>query len=196
MAVQGERRLQILQTLAGMLEAPEAEKITTAALAARLQVSEAALYRHFASKAQMYDGLIEFIEQSLFGLINRIVAGQDDDQRKLEALLAVLLGFAGKNPGMTRVLTGDALVHENVRLQASINQMLDRIEATLRQVLRIAAVQGDATADPAAAANLLLCHVIGRWQLFVRSGFRRSPDQDFALQWPMLSRACCGRNGA
>ena len=188
MAVPGEKKLQILQMLAEMLQTPAAEKITTAALAARLQVSEAALYRHFASKAQMFDGLIEFIEQSVFGLINKITAGQEQGMAQLEAIMAVLLGFAEKNPGMTRVLTGEALVNENERLQARINQLHDRIEATLRQSLRIAATQGEAPADAAITANLLLCMVVGRWQLFAKSGFQRLPTADFALQWAVLRR--------
>ena len=165
---------------------PAAEKITTAALAARLQVSEAALYRHFASKAQMFDGLIEFIEQSVFGLINKIVTHQERGMAQLEAIMTVLLGFAEKNPGMTRVLIGEALVNENDRLQARINQLHDRIEATLRQSLRIAATQGETLADAGITANLLLCIVAGRWQLFAKSGFKRLPTADFALQWTLL----------
>lgn len=186
MSVPGERKLQILQTLAEMLQMPAAEKITTAALAARLQVSEAALYRHFASKAQMFEGLIEFIEQSVFGLINKITASEEAGIAQLEAILSVLLGFAEKNPGMTRVLVGDALVNENDRLQARINQLHDRIEATLRQCMRIAATQGETQVEPSAAANLLLCVVVGRWQQFAKSGFKRSPTDGFGGQWALL----------
>jgi len=173
----GERKNQILQVLAEMLEKPQAEKITTAALAARLDVSEAALYRHFASKAQMFEGLIEFIEQTLFSLINKITAEEPDGMRQLDAILSLLLGFAQKNPGMTRVLIGDALVHENERLQTRINQLHDRIEATLRQALRIAVTQQEAPAqlDTNATANLLLAFVVGRWHQFAKSGFKRSP---------------------
>jgi TetR/AcrR family transcriptional regulator len=173
----GERKNQILQTLAEMLEKPQAEKITTAALAARLDVSEAALYRHFASKAQMFEGLIEFIEQTLFGLINKITSEEPDGLRQLDAILSLLLGFAQKNPGMTRVLIGDALVHENERLQTRINQLHDRIEATLRQALRIAVTQQEAPAelDTNAMANLLLAFAVGRWHQFAKSGFKRSP---------------------
>ena len=137
----GERRLQILHALAEMLEQPSAEKITTAALAAKLDVSEAALYRHFASKAQMFEGLIDFIEESVFGVINRISAEQEQGVAQLEAMLALLLGFAEKNPGMTRVLTGDALVNEDARLQSRINQLHDRVESSLKQSLRIASAQ-------------------------------------------------------
>lgn len=188
----GERRLQILQTLAGMLESPRGEKITTAALAARLECSEAALYRHFASKAQMYDGLIEFIEQSLFGVINRIAADESDGLRQVEAMLGLLLNFAQKNRGMTRVLIGDALVHENDRLQQRINTLLDKVEGSLKQALRVAATQGSliADADFAALANLLRCYVVGRWEQYARSGFSREPLAHWPQQWPMLYCAC------
>lgn len=173
----GERKNQILQVLAEMLEKPQAEKITTAALAAKLDVSEAALYRHFASKAQMFEGLIEFIEQTLFSLITKITSEETDGLRQLDATISLLLGFAQKNPGMTRVLIGDALVHENERLQTRINQLHDRIEATLRQALRIAVTQQEAPAelDANATANLLLAFVVGRWHQFAKSGFKRSP---------------------
>ncbi|MBI5330351.1 MAG: nucleoid occlusion factor SlmA [Betaproteobacteria bacterium] len=189
MAQPGERKLQILQTLAQMLEAPQAEKITTAGLAARLQVSEAALYRHFASKAQMYEGLIEFIEQTLFSLINRIGAETPQGLEQARATVQLLLGFADKNRGMTRVLTGEALVNENERLQARVNQLHDRVEASLKQSLRIAATQGVDVADAGAAANLMLAWVQGRWQQFVKSGFARSPMNQWEAQWAMLARA-------
>ena len=139
----GERKLQILQTVAQMLEQPKSEKITTAALAERLDLSEAALYRHFASKAQMFEGLIEFIEQTVFGLINKITQEEKSGVKQVEEIVAMLFNFAQKNRGMTRVLTGDALVNENERLQQRINQLLDRIEATLKQSLRMAATQGE-----------------------------------------------------
>src|SRR6059058_3556739 len=142
MARTGERKQQILQTLAAMLEDPKGERITTALLAARLDVSEAALYRHFASKAQMFEGLIEFIEQTVFSLVNRIQVEERDAMKQLESTIATLLGFAQKNPGMTRVLIGDALVNEDERLQSRVNQFYDRIEASLRQALRIAQAAG------------------------------------------------------
>jgi TetR/AcrR family transcriptional regulator len=191
----GERRLQILQTLATMLEHPRGEKVTTAALAARIEVSEAALYRHFASKAQMFEGLIEFIEQTLFGLVNKITAEEENGLKQVQAILSSLLSFAEKNPGMTRVLVGDALVNEDERLQIRINQLHDRLEATLKQCLRVAATQGrdapDATqaplpADPGPQANLLLCYVIGRWQQYAKSGFKRLPSELWEKQWPLL----------
>lgn len=185
----GERKLQILQTIAGMLEQPKGEKITTAALAAKLDLSEAALYRHFASKAQMYEGLIEFIEQTVFGLVNKISSEEQDGLKQAESILAMLLGFAKKNRGMTRVLIGDALVNEDERLQLRINQFLDRIETTLKQSLRIATTQGklDVNADIGAHANLLLCYVIGRWQQFGKSGFTRDPMAQWPQQWVILS---------
>ncbi len=184
----GERKNQILQTLAEMLEKPQQEKITTAALAARLDVSEAALYRHFASKAQMFEGLIEFIEQTLFGMINKISIDETDGMCQLDAILVLLLGFAQKNPGMTRVLIGDALVNENDRLQTRINQMHDRIEATLRQCLRVAATQTNASPehDTNAEANLMLAFVIGRWHQFAKSGFKRLPLEQFDAQKVLL----------
>ena len=187
-AKSGERKNQILQTLAGMLEKPQAEKVTTAALAARLEVSEAALYRHFASKAQMFEGLIEFIEHTLFGLINKITAEETDGMRQLDAILSLLLGFAQKNPGMTRVLIGDALVNENERLQTRINQLHDRIEATLRQCLRVAVTQGTVSAEQNAnaVANLQLAYVTGRWHQFAKSGFKRLPLEQFESQKAFL----------
>ena len=184
----GERKMQILQTLAEMLQRPQSEKITTAARAAKLDVSEAALYRHFASKAQMFEGLIEFIEQTLFGLINKITTEEQSGMKQLEAILSLLLGFPQKNPGMTRVLIGDALVNENERLQGRINQLHDRLEATLRQSLRIAISQKELAAenDANAQANLLLCYVIGRWHQFAKSGFKREPMELWAVQFRLL----------
>ena len=182
----GERRLQILQTLATMLEAPRGEKVTTAALAARLDVSEAALYRHFASKAQMFEGLIEFIESTVFSLVNKIQSETADGVAQAEQIVAMLTGFAEKNPGMTRVLIGDALVNEDERLQVRINQLTDKLEATLRQALRIAQAangwHGDANAD----AAVLMAYVVGRWQLFAKSGFKRSPQDGWPLQRKFL----------
>ena len=189
----GARRLQILQVLARMLENPKGEKVTTAALAKELDVSEAALYRHFASKAQMFEGLIEFIEESLFGLVNKIATEEDDGLKQIQTILSSLLGFAEKNPGMTRVLIGDSLVNEDERLQVRINQLHDRLEATLKQCLRVAATQGgetpgsDPALDPGPRANLLLCYVIGRWQQYAKSGFKRLPSELWEKQWPLLA---------
>ncbi len=184
----GERRDQILQTLAEMLERPAGEKITTAALAARLRVSEAALYRHFKGKAQMFEGLIEFIEQTLFALVNKITAEEKSGVRQLEAIISVLLGFAQKNRGMTRVLIGDALVNEDERLQARINQLHDRLEAALKQALRFGVTQNEIAAevDISAHANALMCFVTGRWHQFAKSGFKRDPAELWAKQWRLL----------
>jgi len=184
----GKRKLQILQTLAEMLEDPAGDRITTAALAARVDVSEAALYRHFASKAQMYEGLIEFIEQTLFGLVNKITGEETAGTRQVTAMVTMLLGFATKNPGMTRVLIGDALVYENDRLQQRINQLIDRLEAQVRQSLRFAVTQGELPADRdvAAQANLIVAYVIGRWHLFAKSRFKRSPQEHLDAQSALL----------
>jgi len=193
----GERRLHILQTLASMLETPKGEKITTAALAAKLDCSEAALYRHFASKAQMYDGLIEFVEQSLFTVINQISSEETEGLRQVEQIIALLLRFAQKNRGMTRVLIGDALVNENERLQTRINALLDKVEAALKQSLRIAATQEKLKpdADFGALANLLRCYAVGRWEQYARSGFTREPLMQWPQQWPMLYFACLSQSG-
>ena len=184
----GERKTQILQTLAQMLENPAAEKVTTASLAARLEVSEAALYRHFSGKAQMFEGLIEFIEQTLFALINKITSEEKSGLRQIEAIVGVLLGFAQKNRGMTRVLIGDALVHEDERLQARINQLHDRIEAAVKQAVRFGVTQHElhAEIDANAFANLVLSFVIGRWHQFAKSGFKRDPVELWPKQWRQL----------
>ena len=189
MAKTGERKAQILQTHAGMLEDPKGERITTALLAARLDVSEAALYRHFASKAQMYEGLIEFIEQTLFTLVNKIQAEEADAIKQIEATVTTLLGFAQKNPGMTLVLTGDALVNEDERLQARVNQLHDRLEASLRQSSRLAvgASQLPADWDVNAYANALLAFVVGRWHQFAKSGFKRAPLEGWTAQWRIFA---------
>ena len=193
----GERRLQILQTLAEMLEAPKGEKITTATLASRLACSEAALYRHFASKAQIFEGLIEFIEQSLFSVINQITSEESEGLKQIELIIALLLRFAQRNRGMTRVLIGDALVNEHERLQARINTLLDKIEAAMKQALRIAATQGNlkTDADFGALANLLRCYAVGRWEQYARSGFSREPLAQWPQQWPMLYFACQSQAG-
>ena len=173
----GERRLEILKALAHMLEAPRWERITTAALAEKLDVSEAALYRHFASKAQMYEGLIEFIETSVFTLANKIAEDEAGGDQQAAKLVEMLLAFAEKNPGMVRVMTGDALVGEHERLQARMNQFFDRFEATLKQSLRVAA-DGDA----AARAGALLRYSIGCLHQYAKSGFTKRPSESFNAQ--------------
>ena len=186
----GQRKLQILQALAAMLEQPKGEKITTAALAAHLAVSEAALYRHFASKAQMYEGLIEFIESSVFGLINQIAEREEVGVTQAHAILQMLLSFAANNPGMTRVLIGDALVGEDERLQLRMNGFYDRIEMAFKGALRVAAAQGHGVEnDVAARASLLVSYVTGRWHRFAKSGFRQNPAEGTALQLSLLLAA-------
>ena len=176
----GERRVQILQMLATMLEQPGAERITTAALSARLDVSEAALYRHFASKAQMFEGLIEFIESSVFTLVNQIVERDAEPRLQVHRMLTVLLQFGEKNPGMSRVMAGDALVFENERLTARMNQFFDRLESQLRHSLRALAETRNSqtpTVDAQAQASVLTSFALGRLQRYARSGFKRLPTE-------------------
>jgi TetR/AcrR family transcriptional regulator len=184
----GERRVLILQALAAMLQHPKGEKITTAALAAKLQVSEAALYRHFASKAQMFEGLIEFIETSVFTLINQICAEQDNGLKQAHATTAMLLRFAEQNPGMARVLIGDALVGEHERLQERMNQFFDRIELALKQSLRVAVSQEafPQDFDVAARANLIISFIAGKWQRFAKSGWKKRPTEGWEQQGLIL----------
>lgn len=175
----GERRIQILQTLAAMLEKPDGERITTALLAKRLDVSEAALYRHFASKAQMFEGLIEFIESSVFGLINQITEREPHPALQCKQIAAMLLSFGEKNPGMTRVMVGDALVFENERLQVRMNQFFDKIESSLKQAMREAyAASSTPTADANVHASALTALLAGRLQRFARSGFKKLPTEN------------------
>ena len=184
----GARRLQILQTLASMLEDPKGEKVTTAALAERLSVSEAALYRHFASKAQMFEGLIEFIETTIFGLINDIAEREPSGLKQARSTVLMLLEFAQTNRGMTRVLIGDALVNENERLTERMNQLFERIESSLKQSFRLAVTENELPAefDPAARAALVVAYVIGRWHRFAKSGFRKLPADGVDAQLPAL----------
>jgi len=186
----GERRVQILQTMAAMLQEPGTEPVTTAALAARLDVSEAALYRHFASKAQMFEDLIAFIETSVFGLINQIQsrhAEGADGRRQALQIVAVFLQFAEKNPGMARVMAGDALVRENLRLQQRMNLFFDKLEAALKQVLQTEG--GQNATDAALSASVLMAFASGKLQRFVRSGFRHAPSAQLDAALALLLRA-------
>lgn len=185
----GERRKEILQTLAHMLENPKSEKITTALLASKLDVSEAALYRHFASKAQMFEGLIEFIEETVFSLVNKIQGEETNGMKQIEAMVSMLLSFAQKNPGMTRVLIGDALVNEDERLQIRMNQLHDRLEASLKQSARVAATDAalHSSLDANAYANAVMAFVVGRWHQFAKSGFKRAPLEKFAQSWAVFA---------
>jgi TetR/AcrR family transcriptional regulator len=185
----GERRVQILQALATMLEQPGAERVTTAALAARLEVSEAALYRHFASKAQMFEALIEFIEQSLFTLANQIIEREPDPARQIARVLALVLQFGEKNPGMSRVIAGEALAFEHERLGTRVNQCLDRLESLLRQSFKaLAESRGSSTPtlDAQASASTALALLLGRLHRFVRTGFKRLPTEHFDAETRLL----------
>lgn len=184
----GERKHQILQALAALLESPHRIKITTAALAAQLGMPESSLYKHFSSKSKMFEALIEFIEQTLFALINKILQEEECGEKQIEQILVLLLGFSQRNPGMTRILIGDALVTENECLQLRINRLHDRLEATLKQALRFAMTEQkiSATLDVSAQAELLMCYVVGNWFQFVKSGFKRDPLENWAAQRPVL----------
>ena len=183
-----QRRQQILEALAQMLEASPGERITTAGLARQVGVSEAALYRHFPSKSKMFEGLIEFIEETLFTRINMILTEETSAARRSEKILTLLLAFTERNPGITRILTGDALAGETERLRVRVAQLYDRLETQLKQVLREAEIsEGLRPVLPVpAAANLLLATAEGRISQFVRSGFQRPPTADWQLQWGQL----------
>ncbi len=183
----GEKKLHILQTLASMLENPKEEKITTASLAARIGVSEAALYRHFASKAQMFEGLIEFIETTVFGLINQITTQQEDGLMQAREIVTMLLSFSARNPGMTKVMTGYALINEDERLQLRMNQFVDRIELAIKQALRVAAMAGQINeVEITLRANLIISVVLGRWQRFVKTSFKHDPLENSSQQIAFL----------
>ena len=187
-AKKGERKHQILQVLAKMLGNPHRVKITTASLAENINVTESALYRHFASKAQIYEGLIDFIEKTLFTLINKLTVEEKSGIKQVEGILLLLMSFAHKNPGMTRILIGDALVNENERLQLRINQLHDRLEVSLKQALRFAVTEKTVSyqLDITAYANLLMCYVTGCWHQYVKSGFRRDPLENWEMQRQVL----------
>ena len=184
------RKDQILQALARMLETSPGERITTAALAKEVGVSEAALYRHFPSKARMFEGLIKFIEETLFLRISRILNEETNAEVRCHKILTLLLTFSDKNPGMTRLLTGDALAGETARLRVRIVQFYSRLESQLKQILREAQIRENlkATVSPTALANLLLASVEGRLTQFVRSEFQQSPLENWDIQWEFLSR--------
>ena len=183
------RRQQILEALAHELEVNPGERITTAGLARAVGVSEAALYRHFPSKAKMFEGLIEFIEDSIFTLINRILKEEGSSLKRCENILSLLLGFSERNPGLTRILCGDVLTGETERLRIRVGQFYERLETQLKQVLREGEMNKELaiTIPVQAQANLLLAIVEGRIIQFVRSGFKRSPVEDWNNQWALLS---------
>lgn len=183
------RRQQILEALADELEKHPGERITTAGLARAVGVSEAALYRHFPSKAKMFEGLIEFIEESIFSLINRILKEESSALKRCESILSLLLGFSERNPGLTRILSGDVLTGETERLRIRVSQFYERVETQLKQVLREGEMNKELTLTipVQAQANLLLAVVEGRILQFVRSGFKRSPVEQWNNQWALLA---------
>jgi len=183
-----QRRQQILEALAQMLEANPGNRITTAGLAKQVGVSEAALYRHFPSKSKMFEGLIEFIEDTLFSRINIILNEEPTAAQQCEKMLLLLLAFSERNPGITRILTGDALAGETDRLHQRVAQLFDRFETQLRQVIRDAEIHEGLrpTISLQAASNLLLAAAEGRMSQYVRSGFRRPPTADWQAQWDLL----------
>ncbi|GAA6151188.1 nucleoid occlusion factor SlmA [Pseudoteredinibacter isoporae] len=184
------RRQQILQALAHMLEASPGARITTAALAREVGVSEAALYRHFPSKSKMFEGLIEFIEETLFSRINLILSEQPNALAACDKILYLLLTFTERNPGITRILTGDALAGETDRLRARVAQLYDRLETQIKQILREAEVREGLrpSITVGAAANLLIATAEGRIAQFVRSEFKRSPTENWQDQWAVLTQ--------
>lgn len=184
------RREEILQALAQMLESSDgSQRITTAKLAANVGVSEAALYRHFPSKTRMFDSLIEFIEDSLITRINLILQDEKETLNRLRLIILLLLGFAERNPGLTRIMTGHALMFEQERLQNRINQLFERIEAQLRQVLKERKLREGKgfTVDETLLASQLLAFCEGILSRYIRSEFRYRPTQDFDVRWPLLA---------
>lgn len=182
------RRAQILQALAGMLEDNHGQRITTAKLAEQVGVSEAALYRHFPSKARMFEGLIEFIEETLFSRINKIMDEEKEAATRCQLILHLILGFAEKNPGITRLLNGDALMGEQERLRDRIAKLFERLEAQLKQILRERKLREGKSmdVDEAILANMLICFVDGKINQFVRTKFQRTPTHQFGEHWSAI----------
>lgn len=185
----GERKQQILQHLVKMLEDNPGERITTAKLAADVGVSEAALYRHFPSKTKMFEGLIEFIEETIFSRVSQIIKEEPTAIRQCEIILTLLLKFVERNPGFTRLLTGEALTGETDRLRHRISQFYDRLETQLKQILREAEMrEGIRPVLPVnSAASMLLASAEGRIAQFARSNFKKSPTEEWAEQWAVLT---------
>ena len=182
------RKEQILQSLATILEQSPGGRITTAGLAKHVGVSEAALYRHFPSKAKMFEALIEFIENTIFSRITQIMSEEMQADKRCEMILGLILTFSERNPGITRILTGDPLAGETERLRQRVTQLFDRIEAQLRQIIREMPLRGEqkTSTDPIVAANLLLSLVEGRIGQYVRSNFERKPTTEWEAQWQVI----------
>ena len=183
------RAQEILQALARMLEVSQGGRITTAALAAELGVSEAALYRHFPSKTRMYEGLIDFIEDTIFTRIRTIVDDEPDALGQCYRILTLVLTFSEKNPGISRILNGDALTGETGRLHERIAQLFDRLESQLKQTLRESEVRDGLRlkVSVSVAANLMLVSAEGKISQFVRSGFKQLPTQYWSDQRPLIT---------
>ena len=181
----GNRKEQILQCLAEMLETHSGQRITTAKLAEKVGVSEAALYRHFPSKARMYEGLIEFIESTLLSRINVILDKDKTTEGRISNIMRLILGFAEMNRGITAILTGDALMGEHDRLRERVAALFEKLETQFKQVLRERKLREGKTfpIDENALANMLLAYTEGKMNQFVRSGFTRSPMEGFDAQW-------------
>lgn len=179
------RKDDILSALAIMLEGKPGQRITTAKLAAEVGVSEAALYRHFPSKARMFEGLIDFTETTIFTQINAIKEQQKDTFIRIEHIVHFLLGFSEQNPGITRILSGDALVGENERLQLRIEHVFSKLETQIKQTLRERPILDGQKfeMDEGILANLLLAYIEGKMNQFVRSQFKQKPTQHFKSQW-------------
>ena len=184
------RKEQILQALAQMLETSPGQRITTAKLAAEVGVSEAALYRHFPSKARMFEGLIEFIEDTLLSRINLILENEKETQSRIYNILLLLLAFAEKNPGITRILTGDALQGEQERLRERVQSLFEKLETQLKQVLRERKLREGKTfqSDELTIANFLLAYIEGKMNQFVRSDFKAKPSAQFEKLWLELQK--------
>ena len=182
------RKDQILQSLATILEQSPGQRITTAGLAKHVGVSEAALYRHFPSKAKMFEALIEFIENTIFSRITQIMSEEMQADKRCEMILGLILTFSERNPGITRILTGDPLAGETERLRQRVTQLFDRIETQLRQIIREMPLRGEqkTSTDPIVAANLLLSLVEGRIGQYVRSNFERKPTTEWEAQWQVI----------
>ena len=182
------RKDQILQSLATILEQSPGQRVTTAGLAKHVGVSEAALYRHFPSKSKMFEALIEFIENTIFSRITQIMSEEMQADKRCEMILGLILTFSERNPGITRILTGDPLAGETERLRQRVTQLFDRIEAQLRQIIREMPLRGEqkTSTDPIVAANLLLSLVEGRIGQYVRSNFERKPTTEWDAQWQVI----------
>ena len=189
----GERRQEILQTLAKMLEQNRGKHITTAALAKEVGVSEAALYRHFSSKGKMLEALIEFIEESIFTRVNRILAEESLLSRRIQQIMLLLLGFADKNPGISRLMQGDVLIGENKKLRTRVSQIYDRLETQIKQILREGGMKEDERLPTNETARLLMAVVEGRIAQFVRSDFRLTPMEGWVEQWGILYAGMFGQ---